>query len=192
MCTKINGTLSSMDPQGNTVLILTSPGNHMYIPSVIKDGVETEPGCFVKDSMFNAGSEDKKMSLHDSCPINWKNTLHIFGGSGQHNAQDPSYFSDSRQIIRLTGKKLERIGSLTFIHIEGSYSLVGNEIVLCFNRLDPNCLSSDQTNCDSRRCRKSAGPLEEFSEIKLSNHDHRSIKTSSSESKFTDSIVDVV
>ena len=96
------------------------------------------------------------------CSINWQNELFIFGG-----------VNEKRQITRLSGYKLERVSDLLFDLESGACSAMANKFIfLCFD-----------TN-DAKRCRRSTGPLHDFSEVALSTHDHRLIQTSCSDSKF--------
>ena len=119
-------------------------------------GEQEELTCFERDNTTQA---------YYSCSINWNNQLIIYGGN-----------TDRRQISRLTGHKLEIIGSLDFDHRLGACSVVANKIIyLCFNYGDPK---------DFNRCRRSTGPLEQFSNVKLSTYDHSMIQTSSSDSKL--------
>ena len=117
-------------------------------------GEQKELACF---------QPDKKTEAFGSCSVNWKNQLHIFGGATEY-----------RQISRLSGFKLERIGDLAFDHESGSCSLMANQFIfLCFN-YDAN---------DYKRCRRSTNPLETFEEVSLSNHEHRYTKTGCTDSK---------
>ena len=119
------------------------------------EGEQKELSCFVQDD---------KTEARMSCSINWKNELHVFGG-----------WREKRQISRLNGYRLERIGELAFDHYWGACSVMANQFIyLCFNIRDEN---------DLKRCRRSTGPLETFIEISLTNHGHRFTKTSCSESK---------
>ena len=117
-------------------------------------GGQEELTCFERD--------DNTEALY-SCFINWENQLFIFGGA-----------TEKRQISRLSGYKLERLGDLPFDHYWAACSVMANQyIFLCF---DWN---------DTKRCRRSTGPLEQFSEVALSTHAHRRIETSCSESKLS-------
>ena len=118
------------------------------------DGAQQEVSCFEKESSTSA---------YKACSISWKNQLFIFGG-------------DEQQISRLDGHKLKRIGTLPFEHLLGACSVMADEIFLCFN------IGNDKK--DTKKCRKSAGPLEPFVKIPNSNHDHRQTSTSSSQSTF--------
>ena len=104
---------------------------------------------------------DNDTEAFNSCSINWKNQLHIFGG-----------YKEKRQISRLSGYRLERIGSLAFDHYMGACSVMANKFIfLCFS-----FHSHEQ-------CWRSTGPLETFSAVALSNHKHSYTQISCSESK---------
>ena len=119
------------------------------------EGIQKELACFAQDDTTQAW---------ESCAISWNNQLFIFGG-----------MFERRQISRLTGHKLEKVGSLDFDHKNGACSVMANSFIyLCFN---------DDYD-DHYRCRRSTGPLEQFSTISLSNHRHSSIRTSSQDSKL--------
>ena len=115
-------------------------------------GGQEELTCFERDSNTDA---------EGSCSINWQNEFYIFGGGTQ-----------KRQISRLSGHKLERVGDLDFDLALGACNVKANELFLCFHYMD------------TRRCRRSTGPLDQFSEVALSTHEHRQIKISCSDSKF--------
>ena len=116
-------------------------------------GMQQELTCFDQDDTTEAVF---------SCSVNWQNELFIFGG-----------FNEKRQISRLSGHKLERVGDLSFDHYNGACSVMADKfILLCF----------DWNN--SQRCRRSTGPLETFSEVMLSAHVHQGIQTSCSDSKY--------
>ena len=119
------------------------------------EGEQKELSCFERDDNTEA---------YFSCSINWKNQLHVFGGG-----------SERRQISRLNGYRLTRIGNLDFDHQLGACSVMANQFIfLCFNSYN---------STDYKRCRRSTGPLDTFSEIALANHTHQDTKTSCSESK---------
>ena len=119
-------------------------------------GEQKELACFERDDTTEA---------FQSCSINWNNQLFIFGGR-----------SDKRQISQLTGHKLEKVGSLDFDLFNGACSVMNNRLIyLCFNTAE---------STDYRRCRRATGPLEQFSQVPLSIHDHTSIGTSCSDCKL--------
>ena len=123
--------------------------------------------------LINSAGEQKELSCFErgditdatySCLINWKNHLFVFGG-----------WYEKRQISRLSGYRLERIGTLDFDHQYGACSVMANQFVfLCFN------LHSS----DHKRCRRSTGPLKPFTEVTLAKHEHSNTQTSCSESKY--------
>ena len=121
--------------------------------------------------LINSAGEQQKLRCFEryddtdanyACSVTWQNQFYIFGGKDV-----------KRQISRLSDYRLERIGVLSFDHHMGSCSVMSNQFIfLCFG---------DSNNY--KHCRRSTGPLEIFSEIALSNHDHRQIQTSCSDSK---------
>ena len=133
--------------------------------------------------LINSAGEQKKLTCFErddnteayySCSINWKNQFHVFGGNNQR-----------RQISRLSGYRLESIGSLTFNHKWGTCSVMANQFIfLCFDNSD-----SQNESDDIRRCRRSTGPLGNFTEVALSNHHHRRSQISCSDSKSSFLIV---
>ena len=115
-------------------------------------GGQEELTCFERDDNTEA---------YFSCSINWQNELFIFGG-----------VNEKRQISKLSGHQLKRVGDLDFDLTFGACNVKGNELFLCFHEHD------------TRRCRRSTGPLDQFSEVALSTHSHRYIQISCSDSKF--------
>ena len=117
------------------------------------EGEQEELACFERDENIHAFS---------SCFVNWNNQLFSFGGN-----------TDSRQISRLTGNKLEKVGSLDFDDQWSVCSVMANRLIfLCFNGY-----------LGDKKCRRSTGPLEQFSTVSLSNYSHSAIQISSSYSK---------
>ena len=124
-----------------------------WTPAMLVNSVgdQEELTCFEPDSKTEA----------NSCSITWENQLFIFGG-----------FFEKRQISRLTGHKLERVGNLTFDHYCGACSVMADQyIFLCFGH-------------DFEQCMRSTGPLKQFSEVALSIYQHKMIQTSCSDSKL--------
>ena len=137
------------------ILVLTGNAGG-WVPAVLlnSEGEKEELACIDRDNTTD---------VYGSCSINWNNQLFIFGGS-----------NDTRQISRLSGHKLERVGSLDSDHRFGTCSVMANKLIyLCFNLAE-----------DSKRCRRSTGPLEKFSTVTLSNYSHSYIQTSSLDSKL--------
>ena len=110
---------------------------------------------------FTCFERDDNTEVSGSCSVIWQNELFVFGGERQR-----------RQISRLSGQKLERFGDLGFDLLAGACDVMANNLFLCFSKED------------ARRCRRSTGPLDQFSEVALSTHNHRWMKLSSSDSKF--------
>ena len=147
--------LASKAENNGPVLALSSLNGWSPAILINLEGEQEELGCFERDDDTDA---------RFSCSINWRNQLHVFGGS-----------NEKRQISRLNGYRLERIGTLPFDHEEAACSVMANQFVfLCFNRADLE---------DRKRCRRSTGPLETFTEIAPSSYKHQYTRTSCSESK---------
>ena len=119
------------------------------------EGQQEKLACFERD--------DKTDAYH-SCSINWQNQSHIFGGIHQ-----------KRQIDKLNGYKLERIGDLPFDHGSEACSVMNNQFIYL-------CFSFDLFDA-FKRCRRSTGSWKTFEKITLSNHDHQKARTSCSDSK---------
>ena len=98
------------------VLVLSTDSYGNYRPAILInfDGTQKELGCF-----DYAGAE-----AYGSCSINWENQIYIFGGKNQN-----------RQISRLDGFRILRIGVLAFSHWSvGACSVMGNKFIfLCFD-----------------------------------------------------------
>ena len=147
--------LASKADQNGTILVLNSIGGWKPALLVNSEGEVNELSCFERDDNTEAFM---------SCSVNWQNQLHVFGGNRER-----------RQISRLNGYRLERIGDLAFDHNFGACSVMADQyIFLCFNT---------PSSSDHSLCRRSTGPLETFTELPLTNHRHRTTATSCSESK---------
>ena len=135
-------------------MVLSRYGNKWKPAMLVNSaGDQQELGCFEKAV---------KTDAYQSCSLTWNNKLFIFGGAYER-----------KQISRLDGYKLNRIGSLFFDHQYGACSQMNNKyIFLCFS-------SKDTTTC-----RRSTSPLESFVKIASSTYSHRGISVSASESKF--------
>ena len=140
--------------KNETILALSSRNG--WQPAILLNtaGEQEELSCFERDDTTQA---------EFSCTVNWKNQLFIFGGR-----------SEKRQISRLTGHRLKRVGNLTFDFYDGACDVMANQyLFLCFG----------DDSKDYKQCRRSTGPLEHFSKIELSNRNHLRIQISCSDSK---------
>ena len=143
---------SSKADNNATVLVLNGYNGWKPVMLINSEGQQEELACFERDDNTEA---------FNSCSLTWRNQLHVFGGD-----------TERRQISRLTGYKLERIGDLPFDHYVAACSVMANQyIYLCFDWNTP------------KQCRRSTGPLETFSKLAMSNHDHVRAPTSCSDSK---------
>ena len=87
--------------------------------------------------------------------MKYKNQFYVFGGTTY-------YGEDRRQISKLTGCSLQRIGTLAFDHHDGACTGVNDQrIYLCFDRYS------------SKVCRYAENPLDTFTEAASSVYEHR-------------------
>ena len=145
------------------VLLLSgysSKGNQVWQPSTVLtlhgsslEGDPKEVDC------FDAESETQTMQ---ACPLTWANKLYLFGGSKY-----------TRQISRLDGYAIERIGNLAFDLFRGGCSAIQSKatILLCLHLFDQ----------DNNRCRKSTGPVDPFIDIPRTNFKHKGALISASQ-----------
>ena len=146
--------LASQAENKGTVLVLNSRDGWKPAMLLNSEGEQEELACFEQNDNTEA---------YESCSINWENQLYIFGGRNER-----------RQISRLNGYKVERIGTLPFDQWIGGCTVMANQFIfLCFNN----------NYNDYKRCRRSTGPLETFSEVPLAQYSHSDVPPSSSESK---------
>ena len=133
--------------QLKSVLILSTYKSNK---AVITDGNGKEEYP-VNDFMFMFGTNTEAAY---SCSVTWRGELFIFGG-----------YAEKRQISKLNGCKLERVGSLTFDHYFGACAVVNNDhtIYLCFDY---------NNSFGYKKCRKANEPLGVFKEISSSNYEH--------------------
>ena len=147
-------SLDAQAEKNGAVLVLNSRKGWKPAMVIKSNGEQQELSCFERDGNTEA---------YKSCSLTWQNRFHVFGGDKRR-----------RQISRLNGYKLARIGDLAFDHYLGACSVMANQFIfLCFNIYNSN----------DYKCRRSTGPLETFSEVSLTTHDHRRTQTSCSESK---------
>ena len=97
----------------SSVLVLNSRNGWKQAVLIDTKGNNDELTCFERDPRTEA---------YNSCSINWQNQVIIFGGD-----------KEKRQISRLDGLKLKRIGSLDFNHNKGACSVMNEKIHLCFS-----------------------------------------------------------
>ena len=101
-----------------------------------------------------------------SCSMKYKNQFYVFDGT-------TIYGGDFRQISKLEGCSLQRIGTLAFDHYWGACTGVNDQrIYLCFD------------NYSSNVCRYAENPLDTFTEAASSVYDHRFTSIAASECEF--------
>ena len=109
----------------------------------------------------------EKTSVYQSCSITFKNQFLVFGGAKG---------DDRRQISRLSGCDLRRIGTLEFDHQVGACTSVNDEkIYLCFNS------NYNAPIGDRKKCRYANKPLAAFTEAASSKHGHIGTSIAASE-----------
>ena len=110
--------------------------------------------------LFGVGTE-----VYRSCSISWRNQFFVFGGESQ-----------KRQISRLVGYELLRIGTLDFDHYFGGCTNVADDqLYLCFSSADGG---------DYKKCRVASDPMSDFTEVQLSVFEHKTTRVASSNSKL--------
>ena len=142
--------------KGKTVLVLNYD---YYDKNIIEPLLVDADGRSDTRIQISFGEETE---VHDSCSVTYRNRFYVFGG-----------FNQKRQISEVTLCELRKIGTLDFDHDRGACSNVDDrQIYLCF---DFNHI---------RQCRSAVDPLGNFTEIAPSTHNHASISTAASPSKF--------
>ena len=86
-----------------------------------------------------------------SCSLVFNNKMFVFGG-----------LNEKRQISRVSGCDLVRIGNLDFDFVSGACTIFKSQILLCF----------DWQSSKGRVCRVASGPTISFSKIPESNYHH--------------------
>ena len=157
--TTTSKTTTTTSSPGESVLILNTRNSSNKAVITDGNGKEEYQG---DDFSFTFG---KNTEVYGSCSVTWRGELFIFGGD-----------EETKQISKLNGCQLERIGSLSFNHDFGTCAVVNDEdIYLCFN---------DGGSADLKRCRKANEPMGVFKEINQSNYEHRYTRIGASSGKY--------
>ena len=128
----------------------------LTLHGLLLEGEPKQLDCFQAEANFN---------IKGSCPITWKNKIHIYGGLSDE--------IHTKQILRLDGHVLKRIGTLNFDQFGGAGTAIQNRmIILCFSFLDRI----------DKICRKATGPLEKFTDLAETNFRHTAAPISASQS----------
>ena len=93
--------------------------------------------------------------VYISCSLIFNNRMFVFGG-----------WNEKRQISRVSGCNLVRIGNLGFDFCSGGCTIFKSQILLCF----------DWQSSEGRVCRVASSPTTSFSKIPESNYHHYSTK----------------
>ena len=115
--------------------------------------------------------------VYKSCSMTYRNEFLVFGGS-------EFYGGESRQISKISGCRLERIGTLDFDHYEAACTGVGDKrIYLCFDYDYGHAIV---------KCRYAENPLDTFTEARPSIYEHRSISIAASDCKSKTSEIPII
>ena len=150
--TSITTTTTTKAPlQATEVLVLNTYSNNVPIITNAAGRQDTD-----FDFAFGEGTE-----VVCSCSMTWKNELYIFGGG-----------REMRQISKLVGCQLTKVGELDFDHYWGACANVADaKLYLCFN---------DNLG-DLNKCRVATSPTSVLEEINQSSYDHRWTRIAASE-----------
>ena len=114
----------------------------------------------------------KNTTAYYSSSITFKNEFYIFGGNG----------GQARQISKLVGTEVLRVGTLAFDHYYATSGNIADEIIyLCFHHITEGLPGTGSR--ELRLCRYATEPIGEYSESPLSNHDHKATRIGCSPSK---------
>ena len=107
-----------------------------FLLSLTLKSAPKEVECFEARNALSY-TEPVAIETQMSCPVTWQNKLHLLGGGIR------------RQVVRLDGHVLKRIGDLAVDHFLGTCTAIENKmIVLCF------------PYSDKYGCRWATGPLD--------------------------------
>ena len=148
-------TTTTPDLPGNSVLIF-----HGRRAVIDNNGKEEHAGV---DFRFTFG---EKTEVRESCSVTWHGEFFVFGGH---------VGAQIKQISKMNGCSLERIGTLSFEHNFATCAVVNDEtIYLCFN---------DNSTNDYKKCRKGNDPLGVFKEINQTKYKHHRTRIGASSGK---------
>ena len=153
-------SLTTTSAPGSSVLILNT-----YLSDNVPVITDAN-GRFDTDLAFEL---DANLTVYGSCSLTFKNEFYIFGG-GENYHQDQEWTEDmSRQILKVDGCGLRKIGSLPFEHNRGGCAAVGDDkIYLCFG------------DWESESCRYASHPTGSFNDVRTGFFEHGSIRIAAS------------
>ena len=142
----------------------------LNIKAGFKDPLLTDADGNVNNLIYKFGF-GQGASVYASCSMTYKNEFLIFGGdTGYHQG-------DARQISKVIGCRLQRVGTLAFDMRMGACTGVRDStIYLCFHAWG--------ATSDKKRCRFANDPLDVFTEATLSSYEHSRTSIASSNCKF--------
>ena len=146
----------------NTNLEHGAPRN-IWAIVVDSNGQKTDLPCFKKEEHTEA---------YQSCSVSWKNQMIVFGGA-----------IEARQISRVDGQRLTRIGHLNFDFRWGARTVISQKyIILCFS------VQAENTHhLEHHQCRRTTQLNLEFTKTSPSKYEHTKTATSASKSKLNSS-----
>ena len=180
-CPVFDCELSTTQSTTSTISLTTSSTTTPSVTTTVQTTTTTTPlstsVLVLKDSkdpfitnadglVLNTGSDFtfsyEDYLFHQACSLTWQGEFFIFGGFGSRNSRE--------QILKISGCKLEQIGSLEFKHDYGGCANVDDRLVyLCFGS------SSEQ-----KICRVATDPLGQFDEIEESFYAHNETRIGAS------------
>lgn len=153
LSTTTTTALTTKTPLPATEVLILSTSNLLNVP-VITNAAGRQDRNFV--FLY-----DELAEVNNGCAVTWRNEFFIFGGRSQ-----------DKQISKLIGCQLQRVGQLAFNHQFAACANVADEkLYLCFN----------QASGDWNKCRVATSPTSVFAEINRSSHDHRRTRIAASE-----------
>ena len=122
---------------------------------------------------------DEDAHVYKSCSTTYKNEFFVFGGSTSVRSSG----GNERQISKVAGCRLQRIGSLDFDLEQGACTGVNDKrIYLCFN---------SDSRLDGNKCWHAKEPLLTFEKAASSYHGHTKTSIAASDCESTQLLLKV-
>ena len=138
---------------GSSVLILSTRGGYRA-PIITDSSGRDDPNFF-----FRYGEDT---SVYGSCSLTFRNQLYVFGGESPFK----------RQLSKLVGCQLQRVGSLAFdLELGSCASVADSKVYLCFNSF----------SSDTKKCRFASDPEASFTAATSSVYEHQQISIAASD-----------
>ena len=114
---------------------------------------------------FSFEIEQEGNYVHGSCGVQFEGHFYIYGG-----IEAFGYKGDSRQIAKVSGCALKRIGTLPFTFQRGACAATSSKLFFCFDELG-----------DGKSCQLSTDPTGSFIGGPRSIEQHKKIRIAASE-----------